>query len=888
VKEEGEEHMINAGEAFANAVSQTSRHFRLRIYDGSNEVAGSVRSAVIHLGSTGPDTFAIGAVYSSYAEIVLDGRETTLEGKELRLDVGILTDPANDTYADLTIGHFTALAPAATKYRTIFTAVGRITSRLAVTEFTAPAVQTIQAVANAINQLTGVQVEFESGIDTSKEIEHPITGNCRDALTVLAGVVFGYATETNTGTVKIHRFSCTPTVQCSADHMTALPELAEINFKITGIQAVTETGVYETGNPINVTIDNNYVTEDLFDTFAGNLIGIEYRPGSVPLALGDPRIEPSDTLQISVDDEIYVVPCFSIIHTFDGGFQTEIITPAEQEIGEIVGTMSAEVKEAIKTAREAAEQADDARKVATNYLSRDATGVMVADLNDGNQTPSTATGRNVKIDTDSVDVRDGQTILASFGETSQIGESDKSHASFDYHSLQLTDKNGNVYFYVSDLRDQNGEATITETFTGDGSKQYFGLSFGPDSVESVTINGVETSAYRIGYASASILFETAPSDGDEIEIVYITTSIALKAYTLGIRDAGDVGAMSVALGYNNVASGDYSYAEGYNAVASNNSSHAEGDRTTASGLTSHSEGSRSEASGTSSHAEGFMSTASSPQAHAEGGYTEASGTASHAEGSRTTASGNYSHSEGNYTEASGDNSHAEGMRTTASGTYSHTEGDYTTASDLASHAEGEYTEASGRYSHAEGFHTEASGERSHAEGIYTKASASSSHAEGEGAEASGPASHAEGDGTEASGNYSHAEGYYTEASGNYSHAEGYYTEASGPCSHAEGSNTEASAHASHAQNEGTIADWEYQTALGKYNEPDASSNDHAFFIGNGSNDSNRSNAFAVTWEGDGELALDTTAGAGTTDGDLYALIQTLGWDTGTHNVLTDD
>ena len=409
--------MINAGQDFANAVSQTSRHFRIRMFHGSNEIAGNIRSAKIHLGSTGPEAFSIGAVFSSYAEIVLDGRETSLEGKELRIDVGILTDPSTDTYADMTLGYFTALAPAATKYRTTFTSVGRITSKLAETAFIPPETQTIKAVAASIQTATGVTIEFETGIDTTGLIEHPITGNCRDALSVLAGVVFGYATETNTGTVKISRFSCTATASYNASRMTTLPAITDNNFEITGVQAITETGTFETGSPVNVSVENNYVTEDLFEAFAPGLIGIAYRPGNVQLALGDPRIEPSDSLQITVDEDTYIVPCFSITHTFDGGLQTEIITPAEQAIGKVVGTMTKAVQEATATAQAAAAQASDARKVATNYLSRDETGIMVADLNDGNQTPSTATGNNVFVDNQAVKVREGQKDLATYAGT---------------------------------------------------------------------------------------------------------------------------------------------------------------------------------------------------------------------------------------------------------------------------------------------------------------------------------------------------------------------------------------------------------------------------------------------------------------------------------------
>ena len=56
----------------------------------------------------------------------------------------------------------------------------------------------------------------------------------------------------------------------------------------------------------------------------------------------------------------------------------------------------------------------DAKKVATNYLSIDNTGIMVANMKDGEQKPSEATGRNVFIDNDSIDIRNGTLTLASF------------------------------------------------------------------------------------------------------------------------------------------------------------------------------------------------------------------------------------------------------------------------------------------------------------------------------------------------------------------------------------------------------------------------------------------------------------------------------------------
>ena len=98
----------------------------------------------------------------------------------------------------------------------------------------------------------------------------------------------------------------------------------------------------------------------------------------------------------------------------------------------------------------------------------------------------------------------------------------------------------------------------------------------------------------------------------------------------------------------------------------------------------------------------------------------------------------------------------------------------------------------------------------------------------------GTDSHAEGSSTIAEGDYSHAEGGNTTASGNYSHAEGGGTFASGSCSHTEGLYTRAKGPNQHVQ--------------GKYNVED-SENMYAHIVGNGTGESNRSNAHTLDWNG---------------------------------------
>ena len=85
--------------------------------------------------------------------------------------------------------------------------------------------------------------------------------------------------------------------------------------------------------------------------------------------------------------------------------------------------------------------AKDARKVATNYLSADSSGIMIADLRNGEQSPSdqNLTGRNVFINNEGVDIRDGTESLANFSDTVRIGKIvyDRPYATVDNHGMNI-------------------------------------------------------------------------------------------------------------------------------------------------------------------------------------------------------------------------------------------------------------------------------------------------------------------------------------------------------------------------------------------------------------------------------------------------------------------
>lgn len=105
------------------------------------------------------------------------------------------------------------------------------------------------------------------------------------------------------------------------------------------------------------------------------------------------------------------------------------------------------------------------------------------------------------------------------------------------------------------------------------------------------------------------------------------------------------------------------------------------------------------------------------------------------------------------------------------------------------------------------------------------------------------------------GKYAQAFGYLTTASGENSHAEGLKTTSSGYVSHAEGFLTEASGENQHVQ--------------GKYNIADTT---NAHIVGNGSSNSNKSNAHTIDWSGNawfaGDVYTGSTSGKNKDDGSV--------------------
>lgn len=191
-----------------------------------------------------------------------------------------------------------------------------------------------------------------------------------------------------------------------------------------------------------------------------------------------------------------------------------------------------------RTLREVEEM--KAAKSATNYMSADNTGIMVADMTDGTQyTPSNVPSgvKNAFIDNDSFDVRDGQTTLASFGESSQIGKSNSYHATIASDGMSFYDFNGNEFFRVG---------VTTYTAAPESNKPFYNLGKRAGNAVGVRslVQGTENAAPfenqsvfgRYARQGKRIFFSQDVSNSNPTFTVDVSNSLAESGFSEGDVD----------------------------------------------------------------------------------------------------------------------------------------------------------------------------------------------------------------------------------------------------------------------------------------------------------------------------------------------------------------
>ncbi|MCB2195879.1 MAG: hypothetical protein KQH79_08455 [Bacteroidetes bacterium] len=384
-------------------------------------------------------------------------------------------------------------------------------------------------------------------------------------------------------------------------------------------------------------------------------------------------------------------------------------------------------------------------------------------------------------------------------------------------------------FAVSGRSPNKGVANDYMRITKDSTRIYVTESTGKGKVGGFAISGRSPNKGLIGDYFNVSGNESAEVVNNESRVMWYPKKAALLAGEVHVGSSDSVGTNSTAIGYRNIAMGDYSQAMGYNAKAFGSNSTAFGNNASVDSSNAYAFGNNTYAGGNNSYAIGNAANVTGEGSYAVGSGAQATGDYSFAIGSdgidssgvatnATKAIGDYSYAFGLGSSATGQGAFAIGASNIAAGNYSLAMGYKTNAESYYSTTLGAYTTASNYGALATGYHTTASGQQSTSLGIYTEASGPYAIAMGWGSTATKSASFAMGYFCTASGMRSVALGSETEASNIGATALGVATLASGAYSLASGSSTLAGEFTSTAMGFFTKATGQASTALGRYSE----------------------------------------------------------------------
>ncbi len=427
--------------------------------------------------------------------------------------------------------------------------------------------------------------------------------------------------------------------------------------------------------------------------------------------------------------------------------------------------------------------------------------------------------------------------------------------------LRVTRDSVRIYLDDSDSKISKGGFAVGSFDRNKGLSQSF-LNVSRDSVRiyiddsdsKISKGGFAVGSFDRNKSSGNNFFDISPGgapiiDPGEERILWYPMKNAFLAGRVLVEDPADVGENSMAMGYETKASGNYSQAFGYQSEALGTYSTAIGNRAIAESINSF-------AFGEDAHAINVESYAIGRGAIAEGFRSFAFGSAgidsAGVETDVTKALGDYSFALGQGSVAEGLGSISMGLANSTTGNYSLAFGYKSEASGIAAIALGYEAVASFDFATSLGIRTVASGSGSTAIGLGTKASGDASAALGSGSESEGHSSFATGLSSHAIGNYSTAMGDHAISKGHNSTSIGTHANSSGDYSTAFGLATGARGRYSTAMGVNTVALSGFETAIGRFNtiytpadSTGWSASDRLFVIGNGTSESNRSDAFTV-------------------------------------------
>lgn len=327
-------------DAFISKLNSDSRRFRARFLVKGDVLSCDILKITANKGAG--KEISPGSVYVPYFKAQITSCDTVLDGRDIVLQIGLVLE---ETEEYLDFGTFTVIRENRAQGKTEIYGTGFLRSKCSGAISLSAGISIASAIAN-IQQETGITVSLQ-GLTATGNIPHALSASCRDALGEIAALLGGFVTEDHASNIVIAKYGSGDTLPVNGDRMLSPPEANNADYEVTGLKViVSEKSTDEDGETIpessfvngqaNVVYKSENMTQSQFAIVVQNFVGYEFRPATLDLSLGDPRLEPWDSLVVSdPGGDEYTVPCLEMVFNYDGGLQTSvdasINTDAENE-----------------------------------------------------------------------------------------------------------------------------------------------------------------------------------------------------------------------------------------------------------------------------------------------------------------------------------------------------------------------------------------------------------------------------------------------------------------------------------------------------------------------------------------------------------------------------
>ena len=267
----------NISNAMQTKIQGNARTFKARLLKGNTVVSCDILSISVSKGAG--ENFASGSIFIPYMEAKIANCSTTLKGQDITLQIGMTINNSDEW---IVIGTYTVTELTNAQGVIDLVAVGFLNSKCS----DLVTINDNTSISTAISNITptGVTVNGQ-GITLSGTITDGFTATRRDAFGEIANLLGGFVTEGNNKNIVIAKPMSGTSVSVSDAKCVDAPFFEEADVT-----------------------DNGYT----------------FRPGTMDMVLGDPRLEAWDKLSVTIGSNTYTLPCMRLVHTFDGGLQTAV------------------------------------------------------------------------------------------------------------------------------------------------------------------------------------------------------------------------------------------------------------------------------------------------------------------------------------------------------------------------------------------------------------------------------------------------------------------------------------------------------------------------------------------------------------------------------------